>query len=68
MSCVRCAGFVQRDHYRGLEGELHFFRCLNCGAVSEPNMDRQKGRPLCAKRKEPRTPRGNPSRFRLVIR
>lgn len=60
MACVRCAGFVQRDRYRGLEGELHFLRCLNCGAISEPRMDGQRGRPTLAKRKEPRTPCGSP--------
>ncbi len=58
MPCVRCAGFVQGDRYRGVEGELRLLRCINCGAISEPRMDRQRALPKLTKRKEPRTPRG----------
>jgi hypothetical protein len=57
MSCTRCSGLVVPDQYTGLEGDLLIRRCINCGAVREPQMDAQRTDPLPVKRRAPRSRR-----------
>jgi len=38
MACRRCHGFMIEEYHSDLMLEGSFWRCINCGAISDPNM------------------------------
>jgi hypothetical protein len=41
MPCERCAGLLIVDLYVG-DSDLRLLRCVNCGLVRDPRIDRQR--------------------------
>ena len=50
MNCSRCRGLMTRDHFMDFEGTAGFmwmagWRCLNCGHIYDPVIERNRQRP-----------------------
>ncbi len=50
MVCRRCQGFMVPEWCTDLEFDIWTLRCVNCGAIVDPTIDRHQGVPTVDKR------------------
>jgi hypothetical protein len=64
MSCPRCSGLLIVERYVEMYGDLHYLKCLNCGAVRDARIEAHQRRPPQRKHSDPRTSQPIPCRAR----